>query len=882
MNQIKVSQTFFDGIKTTVDSINAFFSSNFKTKNFPEEEAYMGTGLEQFMKWFDDLDPVAMGDDAVQLESMDPIDMDDDPDVGDAVTPDDGIVDNTAENSQVITLIQDNFTEFNALINGIYTLKLYTNPSSFENELEIFGKPIGSMDPEEGIQNVLFSIELYIKALHMNEHIEIPDVIKETDVDRMLDHQDIQHEYEIVVGPAEEIQQEAFIQEEALEEIGKSVGNITFSGGHFHISQQLQSSIDNLISGLSACETTDDLLTFFAGEESPSPNDFEILPTILLRVFFNEAKYTKEFDKAKWDKFVEAQEATMGRNPGAARFGRYDLFSTFKIDKDATIKFIEDYLKLNLVQDESVTIDNNTIRTLFNIFDSRIYFNLLFELIPESDVKNMDDEYQSPEGYLRTIRARINNNSNRSNLYKDEDPNETTAAETSALEFASISMKRFGDMSISDMKHCDQWRHILESEIASLDQVMFNAGATNASVEKFVGESFYISEQESGGIPQYMQQRFAVDDGTTKGSVQPMEVPPVTNSIDDLANSINGRLDTDADLDEQLGSGWEQNPQRQEVEGDGKVVYNITNQHYNIRDSFHRTDASQRNIDLSQKPDFSKDKTIIDSSTKTSIKDQSRDESRVNDLSTRTKIGTDLDDIDIPEDTGDNNNNNDSTTIDSEGSQGLTAETALSTGKSLVDVFAFLESDEPPLMGDTVVNQPKTSLSTAVMDHDKDLLAAQQAAKRGVDTAVGVVRKAGKPASRTKQWLTKVMDSIIKRDEDKVKAEIIENPSYRTALYKATRLALKFGLFGVAFTINPYLGVAYGGWEGAKIVDRQRLRKEVQEEFGAELEILDSKIKAAERDDTQASRRAAWQMKRLRSKMQRQAIAAAKGTPGAS
>ena len=155
------------------------------------------------------------------------------------------------------------------------------------------------------------------------------------------------------------------------------------------------------------------------------------------------------------------------------------------------------------------------------------------------------------------------------------------------------------------------------------------------------------------------------------------------------------------------------------------------------------------------------------------------------------------------------------------------------------------------------------------MDRDRESLPKQQAAKQTVDKAVGTAKAATKPVVRTKQWLLGVVDSLVKRKEDKVKAEIIENPSYRTALFKACRLALKIGLTGVAFTINGYLGGAYLLAQASNAYDKQRLRKEVEHEFGVEMRILEDKIRLADEENTPESRKAKWQMMRLHGKMER-------------
>ena len=193
------------------------------------------------------------------------------------------------------------------------------------------------------------------------------------------------------------------------------------------------------------------------------------------------------------------------------------------------------------------------------------------------------------------------------------------------------------------------------------------------------------------------------------------------------------------------------------------------------------------------------------------------------------------------------------------------------------EVMVFLESEEPPSDGAGDAGKPpKGDLLTASMDVDRKTLSTQQGAKKKVQKVVNTTKAVMKPVTRTKKWLTGILDSLIKRDENKVKAEIIENPSYRTALYKAGRLAIKLGLTGIAFTINGYLGAAYVAVNVAKVADKERLKKEVQEEFTTELEILDDKIERASKEDSPESRKALWQMMRLRSKLQKHALNAPK------
>ena len=93
-------------------------------------------------------------------------------------------------------------------------------------------------------------------------------------------------------------------------------------------------------------------------------------------------KSSSEIDEDTMKKYVDSYDSIIKQNKGAGRFKNYDLFSCFKTDKEATVKFIEDFMTLNLMNDENCSIDNNTVLTLFNIFDSHIYLTLMYNLMP--------------------------------------------------------------------------------------------------------------------------------------------------------------------------------------------------------------------------------------------------------------------------------------------------------------------------------------------------------------------------------------------------------------------------------------------------------------------------------------------------------------------
>jgi uncharacterized membrane protein (DUF106 family) len=71
-------------------------------------------------------------------------------------------------------------------------------------------------------------------------------------------------------------------------------------------------------------------------------------------------------------------------------------------------------------------------------------------------------------------------------------------------------------------------------------------------------------------------------------------------------------------------------------------------------------------------------------------------------------------------------------------------------------------------------------------------------------------------------------------------------------------------MFGIAGTINPYIGAAYAALQVSRFADKERLKREVSKEMATEIKILDDKIKKA---DEAGDNQAVWKMMRLRSRM---------------
>lgn len=909
-----------------------------------------------------------------------------------------------------------------------------------------------------------------------------------------------------------------------------------------------------------------------------------VIPSIVAKALLNPKKRLKDdFDKESSDKYSKSYESIVKKNAGAARFKNYDIFSTWKVDKEGTIKFIEDFLSLKLVNDSEAMISNNTLLTLFNIFDSRIYLDIMYNMLPDSEKKNVGSE----DDYVKMIRGRINRNSRNKNVYSDTSTTNVgkggnkTVTSDAIQEYVSYQLNAIGsDITSEDITYCEHLETLLHDEISTLGDRMYNNGVSQIKIDNYIGESYnyiqegfiknffknrrnkkieafmqkhnikfsqeftnilsgdtnveyfgvnemfdviyiyhklssrviksmeesisnlmlystpknvtreslypigilffsnklpqsteyitiysdeqgeiyipnpdnkliniehsiralcknitsmhfdvpktkfelydidvdlndvrtnkvhsqalasetdfglhpgwfkklvknfvlkdaklisvyehimrytppprtpeeiengvpvkhlnpaemihpvsrkyevvndrlyvhiglafnvnndvvfvakidmmgdvisfdkvsdkniknvrfeymtktgnadtkkdfkmltqknvsdikakfeqesyeddndglFYSEQEVGGIPDYMKNRINLSDDApdkqpgsgigSKGTMVDVNFPPDVpmNSIPELAESIDAKLSGDGPLDEMLGAGSTRTGKH--------IVYNITNNYTNsFNHDSHNTSYNNSSVDNST------NKT--DNSSRRPVHNKNM-----------------------------SNNNNNSTdsiydTSASNNTKHLDDKQTFKSGNTIQEVFAFLEAEEPLSDdGGNAGTKPSGDLLTTAMDVDRTLTSKTASLKKGVQKAVNTGRAFLKPVTRTKQWLTKLVDSLIKRDEDRVKAEIIESPSYRTALYKAMRLAIKMGMTGIAFTVSNFLGIGYLAIQGAKLADKSRLKKEVQEEFAAELSILNDKIERAGREDTPESRAAMYKMMRLRSKME--------------
>lgn len=1214
---IIIKQSYFTNIQTSINSINEFFSSQFKTKNFPvlDEGLDVDPTVERILSRLNAVDSSWVFDENKFQDMLNTINSE-----LEKIDPEGGVYQTLIDSNnetliqavesyigfKVLNMIADNFDAFTKFINGIYTFEVFYKPSEYNDALNVFDQFIQFDEvPALDLEEKIFDDGFYVDGLFKNGDVSIPDELTvESETERITNRQDLEG-YEILVDDT--VQEAAEVN--YFENFKPVYIKYSESLKKYIVADQFKKWIDEFIAGLRKCDSTDDLNKFFSDSAwsdslNLQPTGGAVAPFILVKVFNSTKKFPFDwFCDNTCEDYAKSYDSILEQNAGARRFQNYDLYSTFKSDKEGTIKFLEDFLKLNLVNDDDASITNNTLLTIFNIFDSRIYLDIMYNISPDSVKKE-----KLEDAFVREIRGKINKNSRTKTAYTEEAPKETdeTGAPTevepetteSVTEYVSMELMKFGTMTHNDMRYCDQFAALIEKEIDTIDDRMYNEHVSPILVDEYIGESYdvdtlhdfymeasvpqrrirlqsalsslmedcetivnmdkkhqwnnntfsrkyrtttsmflcflcpnlqgateshtnikqlhhwlkkavngkageitneqrhvlqelyqhvadmwgtvklfwlnprnwlkninltqntgmqnrvkrmaeiakqivamkpqlgfilndenfvneyafmeqftdeYIMEAtteenhnrlntavgilmddmkrivklskekkwtnnaclsmfragetlnnvkqarkyvdraiagsggvkvdnidklkellvkikellttvkgmkfnplvhknvkesmgaqkvamlageivkiesslsflkdapvkerptdkkeeteavtessvmdfdefmvvmegapEDGSIPNYMKNRIALSDDM-KTSTVPVGIPDGVpqNPVPDLVDSINTKLDTKSDnINDMLGSGY--TPQTKSEEA--RTVINITNNYTNSfnKDSNNTTTST----------DSSTGKVINTTTTNTNSNNDSsnnKDASHNKRTTTSTSNKTDK--------SGSNNNNNSSTSADLKDSKN---EKKFSNGKTVQEMFMFLESKEPQSGRSDAGKPPKEDSLTKAMDRDRKLLPKQQGAKKATTKVLNTGKAVLKPVSRTKQWINNVVNSVIKRDEDQVKAEMFDNPSYRSAVLKAARLATKLGLTGVLTALNPYLGVAYVGVQGLKLADRKRLREEMGEELMTELEVTEQKIRDLSGHTSPEALKQKYELMRTRQKL---------------
>ena len=869
MEKIIIRQEYFDNIKVAVDSINKFFESKFEVKDFPVDRSNLEYSISWIIDILNDLDPV-------YVNSQDTIDtvvdgilekMEATPDDIEAVKHDRSVVNATDSivAYSALQIISENFELFQKLINGIYTFDIFMHPSQYTEVLDLFTQNVNLPSELEdlGIDVPIFSISEYVGNLMMGcALITFPESMDvETETTRMMEYRDLEG-YEVNIdkhsGP---------IQEAATEVSTPKAAHIRYDKKEkkFVVSAQLEKFTKELLEGIRKCETVKELKEFMLN--SPTPNNLlgNVCPYLLAQVYDDEELYAGKVNKDALSKYMDVYKKKY-EDAGGKRFKNYDIFTTFKADKEGTVKFLEDFLTLKLVNDNQCGISNNMIIAIFNIFDSRFYLDTLFNILPMEEKKGTNED-----DFVKKTRARINQNSRRANQYQaDLKADEEKPLTTSEVqEYVLDQLDAFGDMTVQEMQICGQYTSMLMDEIDTIGDAVYNNRMSPGAIDLVMQEAF-MPYKKSGAIPDYMKSRIHLKDSEDEEDEEKVpektkkkeeeetvrepdtveipdpEYPAPDNPVDDLADSVEAKAGMNGDVDDCIGRGFEENPYKKHI--DNSVVYNITNT-YNYSHSFN-TDSHAVTNDLSVGKIESKPRTITTTTTTHGdTKSKSGKNKRLNNIS---------------------NNNDSSDTKESKDTP--SSGRKLSNGMTVQEMLTFLESEEPLSDGKVVSKGASSdSLTDAVKESRKkrEDKRAEKLARRDA------TKEQGGPITRTKNKLKDIVNSLIQRDEDAVKTEIIESPSYRSALFKAGRLAIKLGLTGVAFTISGWVGAATLGVLALRHADKTRLRREVTEEFMTEIKILDEKIDRAKQElryndnsaDAAKKRKQLYQDMRLRDRM---------------
>ena len=1017
MDKIIIKQSYFDNIKTAVDSINQFFDSALATKNFPTDTTDLDWEIANIIKLMEDLDPSYVSDNQKYEDTIEMIA--DKINENGSISNQEIMADRQIRNAiqsiisfSALSFIADHFISFDKFINGIYTFELFLKPSKYRAHIELFTSPLqlpGELEDLD-IDTAIFDVSTWVTNLFNNPDITFPDTMnQDKEVQRILEYRDSQNT-EVVVddkveAPNPEQQEsvnEYYMMEEykdepiektktgTLDSVSYEIKNVKYDAStkRFQISAQCKSAVDTLIANLRKCNDVKDLKDFMSQFKPDKFLDIPY-PYIIVQALIKRFKGSKnvgldkEFGLLKFE--YDEIFARKKKQKSANRFANYSIYDTFKVDKDGTIKYIEDYFRLTLINDPKATISNNIILALFNIFDSRMYIesvNGVRDIIKNE--KNPSKIMKTNDEFVDTIRGRINRNSRSTNVYQNP-ASKTVGVNASTSkdiqESIVLRLKDFGNITVEETQICESFKQILHDEISTISDEVYNNGISTSDLDDFIDEAYVIMERDwyknrpaaKGAVPDYMLSRMDLSDGESQEPTQvadPLQEPD--NSVNDLADSIDEKMDMPGNIDDLVGSKFKGT----EGSGEGKhITYNVTyNNSFNktSNDMSSNTNSHNTTNDLSEgkssskttnknshntSNDLSEGKTTTNTTTNTNSNNQSNSNNSTSTTNSnnRTKsnshsnnntttksnsnsnnttktdsdndrhdttdrhdktttidhidnvnvtsgkkrksrfddgIDPEIEGIDTEEtpafdendpvnNEGKNNidNSNDSLdTKDDDEPVRHSGDRKLSNGMTVEEMFMFLESEEPlsdeGVTVDTKRKPPTADSLTRAMDKDRESMSRRQEAKKRLQKFGNTARAKLRPITRTKKWMTNVVNSLVERDENKVKEEIIENPSYRTSLYKALRLAVKLGLTGVAFTVSGWLGAAVGTYYIAKGVDKNRLRREVQDEMVTELKVMEEKIENARNKGNQQE---LYKLIRLKGKMETIAADASRG-----
>lgn len=152
-------------------------------------------------------------------------------------------------------------------------------------------------------------------------------------------------------------------------------------------------------------------------------------------------------------------------------------------------------------------------------------------------------------------------------------------------------------------------------------------------------------------------------------------------------------------------------------------------------------------------------------------------------------------------------------------------------------------------VGDADDDRPESDhpIKDILTDVDRSLIKKQQDVKRVAQNVQNAGRAFIKPAVRTSQWVNNMVTNWKDADENNIK-EKMADPHARSNLFSAIRKAVEVGsLYKAGLLLNPiilFLTVTRGIGRNKK---HMRLRNEMIGELKTEIEIIEEKIKDADR-----------------------------------
>lgn len=152
-------------------------------------------------------------------------------------------------------------------------------------------------------------------------------------------------------------------------------------------------------------------------------------------------------------------------------------------------------------------------------------------------------------------------------------------------------------------------------------------------------------------------------------------------------------------------------------------------------------------------------------------------------------------------------------------------------------------------VGDADDDRPESDhpIKDILTDVDRNLTKKQQDVKRVVQNVQNAGRAFIKPAVRTTQWVNNMVTNWKDADENDIK-ERMADPHARSNLFSAIKKAVEVGsLYKAGLLLNPiilFLTVTRGIGKNKK---HMRLRNEMIGELKTEIEIIEEKIKDADR-----------------------------------